>query len=302
MLTRLFSNRQANLRGPLLMLAAAVTFAAFNLLVKLMQSAFRVWDIAFYRFSFGALVTLILILSQRVSFKGCGTGLLLLRGILGTLAFLVLLVALRSIPLSTAMVFFYSFPAFAALFSPLLFKERITIAEVLCVLVAFSGIGILFDFRFGGTLTGQATALLAGSLAGLAVAVIHKLREKNGSVIIYFYFCVTGLCMAGPFFGAAPRIPQNKQEMLMVLGSMCLITIAQLLMTQAFRYCKSWEGGVLLTFEVIFTAFFGIVFLYEALTWKLLLGGLLVIAGAFGLSVINAHRKAAPPPPSLQDG
>jgi drug/metabolite transporter (DMT)-like permease len=179
------------------------------------------------------------------------------------------------------------------LFSAVLFKEGILPAEVICVMVAFCGIGILYDFSFEGALSGQAMALTAGVLAGLAVAVIHKLRETNGSAIIYFYFCMVGSVMTAPFFMRQPKIPQNMNDLFLVITAVCFITVAQLLMTQAFRYCKSWEGGILLMFEIIFTAALCIAVLQEVLTWQLIIGGSLVVSSALGLNLVNARRKHA---------
>ena len=112
--------------GPLLMFVSAFIFAVLDVLIKILGPSFRVWDIAFYRFGFG-LVILTAVFGWRGNpFKGNNRKLLILRGISGSIAFVSLVTAIRLIPVSTAMVFFYSFPAFAAIFSSLIFKEKIT--------------------------------------------------------------------------------------------------------------------------------------------------------------------------------
>jgi drug/metabolite transporter (DMT)-like permease len=78
-----------------------------------------------------------------------------------------------------------------------------------------------------------------------------------------------------------------------VIPAVCDSPVAQLLMTQAFRYCKSWEGGILLMFEIIFTAALCIAVLQEVLTWQLIIGGSLVVSSALGLNLVNARRKHA---------
>jgi drug/metabolite transporter (DMT)-like permease len=105
------------LAGPLFMLASALLFTVHNGFIKMIGSSFSAWDIAFYRFGCG-LVILIAIFGWRSNpFRGHNLGLLIIRGITGSIAFLSLITVIRHIPLATALVLFYAFPAFAAFFS-----------------------------------------------------------------------------------------------------------------------------------------------------------------------------------------
>lgn len=276
--------------GALLMLAAAFLFAVLDGLIKLLGPPFRVWDIAFYRFACGLAILLPIVGWKGNPFHGHNRKLLVLRGITGSCAFLALVAALRLIPISTALVLFFSFPAFAAFFSPLIFKEPITKAEILSVFAALVGVAILFDFRLSGALLGQALAVLGGSFAGLTVSIIKKLREKNGPVIIYLYFCLLGAIISLPPFVANPQIPSATKEWFMLGGIVFSALAAQLLMNQGFRYCKSWEGGLFLMAEVVFTSILGILFLGEPVTYRFWLGGVLVLGSAVALNRGNARR------------
>jgi drug/metabolite transporter (DMT)-like permease len=272
------------------MLASAFHFAVLDGLIKLLGPSFRVWDIAFYRFGCGMIILLAIFGWRGNPFSGHNPKLMIIRGITGSMAFLALVTAIRLIPLSTALVFFYSFPAFAALFSPLLFKESITKVELLCVLTAFFGVAVLFDFRLEGALVGQVMGVVAAGFAGLTVAIVRKLREKNGPVVIYLYFCLLGTVISLPSFVTEPRLPGNGKEWLMVGGIACASTLAQLLMNQGFRYCKSWEGGLFLTSEVIFTSILGIVFLSEVVTWRFWVGGMMILGSIIALNRSSARR------------
>ena len=276
--------------GPLLMLAAAFLFAVLDGLVKLLGPPFRVWDIAFYRFACGLAILIPTFGWNRNPFSGHNPKLLVIRGITGSCAFLSLIVAIRLIPISTALVLFFSFPAFAAFFSPLFFNEPITLAEILAVVAALAGVAILFDFRLQGGLVGQVMALMGGAFAGLTVGIIKKLRENNGPVVIYLYFCLLGTLISLPPFIANPQIPHVPREWLMLGGIVCSALAAQLLMNQGFRYCKSWEGGLFLMAEVVFTSILGIVFLGEPVTLRFLTGGFLVLGSAVALNRGNAKR------------
>lgn len=276
--------------SPLLMFVSAFLFAVLDILIKILGPSFRVWDIAFYRFGFGLVILTVVFGWRKNPFSGNNRKLLILRGITGSIAFLSLVTAIRLIPISTAMVFFYSFPAFAAIFSPLMFKEKITIPELVCVLVAICGVTVLFDFSLQGSLLGQAMALLGGAAAGITVCMIKKLREQNGPVIIYLYFCLLGTLVTLPSFIANPQIPRTPVELLIVGGIAFTSIIAQLLMNQGFQYCKSWEGGLYLTSELIFTSIFGILILGELVTWHFWTGGCMILGSAVAFNRFSAQR------------
>jgi hypothetical protein len=71
--------------------------------------------------------------------------------------------------------------------------------------IALVGVALIFDFRLQGGLLGQAMAVLGGAFAGLTVGIIKKLREKNGPVVIYLYFCLLGSVISFPAFIAHPQ-------------------------------------------------------------------------------------------------
>ena len=286
----------AAVAGPLFMLSAALLFTLLNLLIKLLSPEFTVWHIAFFRFFGGMLVLLAIFGRHSNPYKGHNIRLLIIRGCTGSVAFISLVTALRLLPVSTALVIFYSFPAFAAIFSFLIYGERIGKFEIACITVVVIGIGIFFDFHLAGGLFGQIMALVAGVFAGLTVTLIRTLREKNGPVIIYLYFCTMGTLVTLPKFGMHPIMPSTSMEWAMVLGIIFSSIAAQLLMNQGFFYCSGWEGGVFMSSEVIFTAIAGIAFLGDPATWRFWTGGLMIFGSVVALNRLKANGKRAPDP------
>lgn len=282
--------RNGLLAGPLLMLAAALLFTLLNIIIKLMGPEFRVWDIGFYRFFGGGLLLIALFGRKTNPFKGHDTRLLVIRGCTGSVAFLSLVTAIRLLPVSTAMIFFYSFPAFAAIFSFFLYKERISAGAVACIFGVLAGVVVLFDFQLQGSFIGQALAVFGAAFAGLTITFIKKLRATNGPVVIYLYFCTIGFAVCLPGFAAAPILPSTALEWLMCAGIVLTSLTAQLLMNQGFLYCRSWEGGLFMTSEVVFTALVGIVLLHDPVTWRFWLGSLLIVGSVMILNVESFTR------------
>jgi drug/metabolite transporter (DMT)-like permease len=281
----------AAVAGPLFMLAAALLFTVLNLLIKLLGPAYTIWHIGFYRFMGGVAVLLLVFGRYGNPYRGHNTRLLIIRGFTGSIAFLSIVTAIRLLPISTALVIFYAFPAFSAVFSYLIYGERVTRAEIGCIAMVVIGIAILFDFRWGGNLFGQTMALVGSVFAGLTVTLIKSLREKNGPVIIYLYFCTMGMLVTLPPFAMAPHLPATMAEWAMVLGIVFASVTAQLSMNQGFFYCKGWEGGVFMSSEVVFTAIVGIAFLGDPAAWRFWLGGLLIFGSAVALNRFKANSQ-----------
>lgn len=279
----------ASFAGPLFMLSAALLFTLLNVFVKLLGPSFTVWHIGFFRF-FGGLIVLLAIFGRhRNPFKGHNIKLLFIRGCVGSIAFISLITAIRILPLSTALVIFYSFPAFSAVFSFIIFGERISSLQIACIAAVIVGVGIIFDFRLSGGLLGQAVALVGSVFAGLTVTLIRSLRAKNGPVIIYLYFCTMGAIVTFPKFIMNPILPSTPMEWFMILGIIFSSVTAQLLMNQGFFYCRGWEGGVFMSSEVIFTALVGIIFLGDPTTPSFWIGGLMIFASIVALNSLKAN-------------
>lgn len=280
--------------GPLFMLSAALLFTLLDFLIKLLDPKFTVWHIGFFRF-FGSMLVLLTLFSRHNNpYKGHNIRLLIIRGCVGSVTFIFLVTAIRLLPVSTALVIFYSFPAFAAIFSFLIYGERIGKHEIICITVVVIGIGVLFDFQLTGGLFGQTIALVGGVFAGLTVTLIKTLREKNGPVIIYLYFCTMGAFVTFPKFIMHPILPSTPIEWVMILGIILASVTAQLLMNQGFFYCSGWEGGVFMSSEVIFTAIVGIFFLGDPATWRFWTGGLMIFGSVVALNRLKANGRKLP--------
>jgi drug/metabolite transporter (DMT)-like permease len=281
----------AAVAGPLFMLSAALLYTLLNILVKLLDPQYRVWDIGFYRFFGGAVVLLAVFGRHRNPFRGNNTRLLIIRGCTGSVAFVSLVTAIRLLPVSTALVIFYSYPIFSALFSYLIYGERMGRLEIACTVVVLIGVGILFDFKLDGGILGQIVALVGGVFAGITVTLIRTLRENNGPVIIYLYFCTMGSLVTSPMFFHHPVLPGTAVEWVMILGIVLTSVSAQLLMNQGFFYCRGWEGGVFMSSEVVFTAVIGIVFLGDPASWRFWAGGLMILASGVTLNRLKANQR-----------
>lgn len=281
----------ASVAGPLFMLSAALLFAMLDICIKLLGNHFSAWDIVFYQTTGGILILQLIYGRHRNIFKGNNMKLLIIRGAVGAIAFLSIVISIRILPVSTAMFIVFTYPAFAAVFSFILLKEGINRYEAFCLVMVLVGAGVLFDFRLTGNLVGQSIALLGGILSGLTMTLIHKLRRNDDSVIIYLYFCIGCALLTAPMFIMDPTTPKTAGECILLLCIILASLVGQILMNQGLLYCRGWEGGVFLSCEVIFTAIIGITFLAEPAGWRFWLGGSLILGSITLINRLRAARK-----------
>lgn len=259
--------------GPLFMLAAAFLFTCLNVIIKHMPAQYTVWHIGFYRFCGGMLLTAAILGYRANPYAGRNIRLLILRGIVGSLGFVCMVTAVRLLPLSTAVVVFFSFPAFAAVYAVFIHGERIGRVQIGCIVAMLTGVAVVFDVDLAGGLGGQLIALLGAALAGLTVTLIRALRQHNGSAVIFLYLATMGTIITAPAFFARPVFPQTPTEYAMVTAVVLLSVSGQLLMNQGFFYCKGWEGGVFMSSEAIFAAVAGILVMGDPVTLRFVVGG-----------------------------
>lgn len=269
------------------MLSAAFIFGVLDSLIKGIGPSYRLWDIAFFRFTWGMGILLAVCCWRGNPFRGVNHRLLVIRGITGSVAFLSLTAAIRLIPLSTAMALFFSFPAFSALFARILYGERLRLSELCCITMVFIGAGVLFGAKLEGELPGQLLSLLGAVFAGLTVCLVKRLREQNGPVIIYLYFCLIGSIVIFPAFIADPRLPRSALDWGFAIGIALSSISAQLMMNQGYKYCKSWEGGLYMTTELLFAAVLATFLFREPLPLHFVVATALVFTGIAALTVIQ---------------
>ncbi|MCG8618925.1 MAG: DMT family transporter [Desulfobacterales bacterium] len=282
------SETLSRVAGPLLMVGAALLFTLMSTTVKLLPEPYTVWHIGLIRCLGGMLILVSFTSKGKNPFRGHNIPLLIFRGCTGSLAFVTVVTALRILPISTASVLFYAYPVFAAMFAFLIYREKVSIRQFLCIGVLIAGIGVLFDFSPTGSLFGQMMAIAGGLFAGLTVTLIRSLRARNGVVVIYLYFCAAGTIVTLPFCLMNPLVPGSGLEWLMIAVIILTATTAQLMMNLGFSFCKGFEGGVYMSTETVFTAIVGICLLDDPVSWRFFSGALLILGSGLALNKLSS--------------
>lgn len=272
------------------MVVAALFYGGMNVSVKLGAPHLTVWQTGMGRFILGLAVMPILIRMLRLEPAGRERRLLIARGLSGTIAFILMIQAIKLIPLSMAMVLFYLWPVFTCLLSPWIAGESTARSEWPLVMGALLGTAVILWPEKGGweLNLGYFLAVASSFFAGLAVILIRRLRRRNNPFTIYFFFCLTGsLATIGPLLAQGESILPATMEGWLFLSAVAVFAmIGQVLMNQGMKYLDGSRTGALMMIEVLVAAAFGALWLGENLQIRFFVGGILILGSGAALMVL----------------
>ncbi len=285
----------APLTGAAFAVLAAVIFSFLNLAIRFSEPHLSVWHMIFGRSVFGVVFLMAAARIGNIRLRGENPCTLAALGITGTIGILCLTVALLHIPLFQALILFYTYPAVAALVSPLLTDDRIRLSDWVCILLAFSGTFLILwsGSRIGFSLTfGHAAALGASAALGVTLTLIRRISADHNALTPIFYISVTGAVVCFfPLFFSESGIPASATGLWWICAIGILAVCAHISTNAALSYITSPKVGIISMLEVFFGAVYGYILFSENLNWSTLFGGTLIIAAAAGLVWSSSDSK-----------
>ncbi len=237
-------------RSVMLMLASVVLFAANTLLIRAISQHMPVvdgWLATLFRGGVGLLVVFALFgrgrgLDPGRLFRG---RLITIRGIVGSLSIAAFYVTIVKLGAARSVIINLTYPIFATLIAAIWLKEKISRAAMVWMLVGFCGL-VIFLSDDGKLLLASPYDLLAlaGAVgAGWVVVIIRRLRHEEHPATIYASQAFYSLVIAAP---SAARLPDLHFPAWAGLAfAAVLVTIAQLVMTQAYQTLSVSRGSSL---------------------------------------------------------
>jgi drug/metabolite transporter (DMT)-like permease len=267
-----------------------VLYAGMSAAAKLAGAHVSVWHIGVGRFGLGLLVIPPIVKALGLSLWGQQRFLLTLRGLCGSVAFLLLVASLQRIPLSVALIIFYLYPAFTALLSPWVTGEPASRIAWLFIGFAFIGIIlILWPSETAASLNpGHLFAVIASVLCAVTLLLVRRLSKDNNIYTLFFYLCLTGTAAGlGPLLIQGTSIlPQQTAGWLGVAAVAVFSIGAQLSINKALERIPTPKVSVMMTVEVPLVAAFGVLYLGEPFGWRLIVGALLIFSSGIGLNLL----------------
>ena len=170
-----------------------------------------------------------------------------------------------------------------ALIMAMVFKEKLALQTIVCMLLALGGIGLLYKSEDGSTLSLIGTLLVFASSLSYAIYIvgINQTSLKNVATLkVTFYVLLFGLSLfvARLLYSGVLNTPDQWYLWANLLALAVFPTaISFLCTTQAVQYIGSTPTAILGALEPVTAVFFGVTIFGESLTLRLCCGIVLII-------------------------
>jgi drug/metabolite transporter (DMT)-like permease len=290
--------------------ASAITYGLNPLFaLPLYSDGMNPDSVLFFRYLMAIPVLGIMIRWRRHSFRLNRSELpaVICLGLLMALSSLTLFLSYTYMAAGIASTILFVYPVMVALIMAIFYKEKVTPITGISILLALTGIVLLYHGEDGETLslTGVIMVLLSGLAYAIYMVWINRPKiHQIPTVRLTFYvltfglsiFAVRLLCgcsdtLVEAGMGAKLTTPSTAW---LWINQFCLAlfptAISFICTTRAIQYVGSTVTAILGALEPITAVFFGVIIFHEALTPRLMGGILLVI---FAVSLIIAGGNLA---------
>jgi len=259
------------------MFLSVCTFSVMDLLVK-WSSDYPTGEVLFFRGFFGLLPTYFLIPKDKLKtfYITKRSKEHLFRCLMGLMALIAIVVALRELPLAVVVSLSYAAPLFITILSIFLLSEKVGIFRWLAVLIGFIGVIIIAEPGFKGMNYLYFLPLIFCIGMAFVTITIRKLSTTEPIWLISIFFTIT-ISIAGLATIPMGWVMPNFQDF--VLLALIGVTggSANLFLTQSYKLSEVSLVAPLKYLALIFAIIFGYLIWNETPTIKTLIGASLVI-------------------------
>jgi S-adenosylmethionine uptake transporter len=303
------------LTAPWMMVGASFLFSLMAVCVKLASASYGAGEIVFYRSLVGLVLMAVLLRLHGQSPRTPVPAMHLWRSVSGVSALCLWFYAIGNLPLATAMTLNYMSSVWIALFliggAVLLGPARGDPAAartggidgrlVASVIAGFAGVALVLrptiaEDQLWHGLCGLLSGMLA-ALAYLQVTALGRVGEPESRIV--FYFSLGGVVAGGALalLGGGPSAhTPSGLALLLAIGT--LATLAQWLMTRAYRIGATLGIAALQYLGIVFSFAFGVMLFGDPVTLMALAGMTLIIAAGIAATLLRQRVTARSPAPA----
>ena len=271
---------------------ASLFFSLMTVCVKKIDNRIPIYELVFFRSLLSLLITSLIINKRNINPWGENKPLLILRGLLGTIALICIFYAIRNMPLNISTVIQYTYPIFISIFAGILLNEKITKNIILAVITGWLGILIILNPSQLSNLNVQlndltiAIAFLGSISTSLAYITVKKLSLTEDIFIIIKYFPLISIIILSPVVFINWVTP-NISDLVWIIGIGIFTQAGQTFLTIGLKILPATEAASINYFQVFFGSLWGIFFFSEIININFLIGSLLVLLG----TIISTSKK-----------
>ena len=287
-----FFNQKSNSLKKVNLILASFFFSLMTVCVKIIDNRIPIYELVFFRSLISLFITSLIINKKNINPWGKNRPLLILRGLLGTIALVCIFYAIKNMPLNISTVIQYTYPIFIAMFAGILIKEKITKNIIIASLIGWLGILLILNPYQLSSLNielDKFTLLIAflGSIStALAYITVKKLSSTEDIFIIIKYFPLISVITLSPivFFN---WVTPNINDLIWIIGIGMFTQAGQTFLTIGLKKLPTSEAARINYLQVLFGSLWGILFFNELININFIFGAVLVLLG----TIISTSKK-----------
>jgi drug/metabolite transporter (DMT)-like permease len=290
---------QSRLATVLLVALTAVWGSTFFLIRDLVEVIPPV-DFLAVRFSLAAAIMLVLFwrplraLTRRQVLIGVGLGALY------GLAQIFQTQGLATTPASVSGFITGTYVVLTPIFTALLLRERVPGSTWAAVGLATAGLALLSlnGFSVG---VGEAITLFAAALYALHIVGLGRFTSSESAtgLSVVQMVVIAVVCLVGALPDGVV-LPTTAAQWASVLYMVVFASILSLwVQTWAQAHMPATRAAIVMTLEPVFAAFFAVTLGDETLTWRMVLGGALVLTAMYAVELLARRRPGELPAEAL---
>jgi drug/metabolite transporter (DMT)-like permease len=287
-----FFNQKNNSFKKVNLILASFFFSLMTVCVKKIDNRIPIYELVFFRSLLSLLITSLIINKKNLNPWGKNKPLLILRGILGTIALVCIFYAIKNMPLNISTVIQYTYPIFISIFAGVLINEKITKNLIIASITGWLGILIILNPYQLSSLNielDKFTVLIAflGAIStALAYITVKKLSSTEDIFIIIKYFPLISVITLSPivFFN---WVTPNINDLIWIIGIGMFTQAGQTFLTIGLKKLPTSEAARINYLQVLFGSLWGILFFNELININFIFGAVLVLLG----TIISTSKK-----------
>ena len=263
---------------------ASFFFSLMTLCVKNIDKRIPIYELVFFRSLLSLMITLSIINLKNINPWGENKPLLILRGLLGTLALVCIFFAIRNMPLGISTVIQYTYPIFISIFAGIFINEKITKNIVFALIIGWFGMLVILNPSQLSNINVEienvyiTIAFLGSICTALAYITVKKLSFTEDIYVIIEYFPLVSLISLSPIV-LINWVTPNMNELIWIFGIGLFTQLGQTFLTVGLKNFPASEASAINYLQVLFGSIWGVLFFSEVININFLLGALLVLLG-----------------------
>lgn len=272
-------------KGLICILISAFSFAVATAFAKLITtiSDIPAIEVTFFRFFMGFLLAAYLVKKDKISLYPHKKRYIVGRSIFNVLAVVLFYIGIENTSLSNANMLNMTYPIFVFLVAPIINKESIQRRLYLYLFLTLVAVVLIAFPDFSQIKKGDLFAFGSAIVAGFAISNLREARKYDSSGLILFYMMGFGTILTFLATLSILVVPNFRLLLLLVISGFFSV-LGQYTLTIGYGGVDAAPGSIASATRIIWAILIGVIFFYDEIGFRSLVGILLIVFSIIGLS------------------